>query len=106
MAMSIFYKKRIFLRFLDFQQRKEIRFNQQTQILININEGFISLKLKPHFIFMTGVIVSDISRKVGPEVLYNFLFQERRNYFSNSGRICFWLIFFVGIYFHTKKIRQ
>ena len=50
------------------------------------------------FWFQTYFIVSDLSRKVGPEVLCNLIFRERRNYFSKSGRV------FVGFYFLLELI--
>ena len=48
------------------------------------------------FSFNTAVIVTNLSRKVGPEVLCNFVYRERSNYFSKSRNLLlasFWNYF-------------
>ena len=57
------------------------------------------------FLFLKYVIVSDISRKVGPQVLRDLICRERIDSFSKSGHIIFAFWFF-GNWFSHKKIQH
>ena len=69
-----------------------------------INEGVMYLQLYLCFQFITAVLIYDLSRKVGHEVLCSFIFQQCRNYFSKS-RLIFWASIFLLLIFTQITIQ-
>ena len=59
---------------------------------------------KYFFRFKIDVIVSDLSRKVTPEVLWDFIFWEKKELLLNIRAYLFWILFLYS-FSHNKTIQ-